>query len=142
MGRFYHGDIEGKYWFGVQPTDCMTEYGAFNDGYEMCYGYCSCYVEREDNGTDFCSDCFETRDEHLEAINEESGEPVSLTTREMEEVRFIMTREVFEESKSFIEEHKDSTEATIKADVMMLTYIRTFFEENPDAAECRWVGEC
>jgi hypothetical protein len=109
----------------------MVEYGAYNDGYELCYGSCSCYTERADDGTDFCSDCFETRDEHLEAINEESDDRVLLTTREMEEVRFIMTRDVFEESKSFIEEHKDSTDPSIMADVEMLTQIRTFFEENP-----------
>ena len=142
MGRFYYGDIEGKYWFGCQPTHCMEEYGAVDDGYELCFGYCSCYGERADDGTDFCSDCFETRDEHLEAINEEADEPVSLTTYENEEVRFIMTRDRFEESKSFIEENKDSTDSSIRADVEMLTQIRTFFEENPDKDECRWVGEC
>ena len=142
MGRFYHGDIEGKYWVAVQSTDCMVEYGAYKDGYELCYGYCSCYAERADDGTDFCSDCFETRDEHLEAINEESDGFVSLTTYETNEVRFIMTRDDFEESKSFIEKHKDSTDRYIIADVMMLTEIRTFFEENPDKDECRWVGEC
>ena len=142
MGRFYHGDIEGKYWFGCQSTYCMEKYGALYDGYELCFGSCSCYVERADDGTDFCSDCFDTRDEHLEAINEEADEPVSLTTREMEEVRFIMTRDVFEESKSFIEENKDSTDESIMADVDMLTQIRTFFEENPDNDECCWTGEC
>ena len=21
MGRFYHGDIEGKFWFGIQDSD-------------------------------------------------------------------------------------------------------------------------
>ena len=141
MGRYYYGDIEGKYGFGVQRTDCMVEYGAYNDGYVLCFGSCSCEVEREDVGTDFCSDCFETRDEHLEAINEQSDDCVSLTTCETQEVRFIMTRDVFEKSKSFIEEHKDSTNRSIMADIEMLTEIRTFFEENPDKDECRWVGE-
>jgi hypothetical protein len=142
MGRYYYGDIEGKYEFGVQSTDCMVEYGAFDDGNILCFGSCSCYVENEDDGTAFCSDCFETRDEHLEAINEESDGSVSLTTYETDECRFIMTRDRFEKSKSFIEKHKDSTDRYIIADVMMLTEIRTFFEENPDATECRWVGEC
>jgi hypothetical protein len=142
MGRFYHGDIEGKYWACVQSTDCMVEHGAYKDGYELRYGSCMCCAEKEDDGTDFCSDCFETRDEHLEAINEESDYFDTLTTREMEEVRFIMTREMFEVSKSFIEEYKDSTDRSIMADIEMLTQIRTFFEENPDDDECRWVGEC
>ena len=28
MGRYYHGDIEGKFWFGVQPSDDPKFFGA------------------------------------------------------------------------------------------------------------------
>ena len=28
MGRYYHGDIEGKFWFGVQPSDAPSRFGA------------------------------------------------------------------------------------------------------------------
>ena len=27
MGRYYNGDIEGKFWFAVQPTDAPTRFG-------------------------------------------------------------------------------------------------------------------
>ena len=27
MGRYYSGDIEGKFWFGVQPSDCADRFG-------------------------------------------------------------------------------------------------------------------
>ncbi|OGV70646.1 MAG: hypothetical protein A2283_11520 [Lentisphaerae bacterium RIFOXYA12_FULL_48_11] len=27
MGRYYWGDIEGKFWFGVQPTSDLLEFG-------------------------------------------------------------------------------------------------------------------
>jgi hypothetical protein len=27
MGRFYSGDIEGKFWFGVQPSDAPSQFG-------------------------------------------------------------------------------------------------------------------
>ena len=27
MGRYYWGDIEGKFWFGVQPTADLLEFG-------------------------------------------------------------------------------------------------------------------
>ena len=27
MGRYYDGDIEGKWWFGVQPSDVPTRFG-------------------------------------------------------------------------------------------------------------------
>jgi len=27
MGRFYSGDIEGKFWFGMQSSDCADRFG-------------------------------------------------------------------------------------------------------------------
>ena len=27
MGRFYSGDIEGKFWFGLQPSDAPSIFG-------------------------------------------------------------------------------------------------------------------
>ena len=31
MGRYYHGDIEGKFWFGVQPSDDPKFFGAVEE---------------------------------------------------------------------------------------------------------------
>jgi hypothetical protein len=28
MGRYYSGDIEGKFWFGVQPSNCANRFGS------------------------------------------------------------------------------------------------------------------
>lgn len=28
MGRYYNGDIEGKFWFGVQPSDAASRFSA------------------------------------------------------------------------------------------------------------------
>ena len=27
MGRYYSGDIDGKFWFGVQSSDCASRFG-------------------------------------------------------------------------------------------------------------------
>lgn len=27
MGRYYSGDIEGKFWFALQPSDCADRFG-------------------------------------------------------------------------------------------------------------------
>lgn len=27
MGRYYNGDIEGKFWFGLQPSDAASRFG-------------------------------------------------------------------------------------------------------------------
>lgn len=39
MGRYYSGDIEGKFWFGVQPSDDATFFGASctEPSYLECY---------------------------------------------------------------------------------------------------------
>ena len=38
MGRYYSGDIEGKFWFGVQSSNAADRFGA--EGFrpeELCY---------------------------------------------------------------------------------------------------------
>lgn len=29
MGRFYNGDIEGKFWVGLQPSDAAEQFGGY-----------------------------------------------------------------------------------------------------------------
>lgn len=43
MGRYYNGDIEGKFWFAVQPSDAGERFGAVEiEPYYIKYG-----IERE-----------------------------------------------------------------------------------------------
>ena len=35
MGRYYNGDVEGKWWFGVQSSDTPEKFG----GYETHIDY-------------------------------------------------------------------------------------------------------
>jgi len=35
MGRYYNGDIEGKFWFAVQSSNCADRFGSI--GYEPSY---------------------------------------------------------------------------------------------------------
>jgi hypothetical protein len=44
MGRYYYGDIEGKFWFAVQPSDSADRFGKI--GYEP--SYLEYYFEQED----------------------------------------------------------------------------------------------
>lgn len=44
MGRYYNGDIEGKFWFGVQSSNDADFFGA--TGYET---YLSYYFTKEDH---------------------------------------------------------------------------------------------
>ena len=62
MGRFYHGDIEGKLGFGTQPSSTFEQFG----GYEIEPSYISYGFEgfkSEDNDTGFDT-------EHLVSIIE------------------------------------------------------------------------
>ncbi len=38
MGRYYSGDIEGKFWFGVQPSDVAESFGAVEQE-QYCIDY-------------------------------------------------------------------------------------------------------
>lgn len=38
MGRYYNGDIEGKFWVAVQPSDDANFFGV--EGYHMNLHYC------------------------------------------------------------------------------------------------------
>ena len=37
MGRYFHGDIEGKFWFGVQRSDAPSRFGVTE---ELVYVFC------------------------------------------------------------------------------------------------------
>jgi len=51
MGRYYSGDIQGKFWFGLQSSDAASRFGG---------------VESEPNYINYYFD-----DEHLEEVNNE-----------------------------------------------------------------------
>ena len=51
MGRYYSGDIEGKFWFGLQPSNAAGRFGG---------------EEREPQYIEYYFD-----DEHLSEVNEE-----------------------------------------------------------------------
>lgn len=54
MGRYYSGDIEGKFWFGLQSSDAASRFG----GQEFEPQYISYHFNR---------------DEHLEELESEIG---------------------------------------------------------------------
>ena len=78
MGRFYYGDICGKFWFACQPSDDATDLGG---DMELMYRFyvCGCeynFIEKLDDAQevyneDYCSSCFSSYKEHLEAVLDE-----------------------------------------------------------------------
>ena len=57
MGRYYSGDIEGKFWFGLQPSNAASRFGG---------------EEREPQYIEYYFD-----DEHLAEVNEEIEEIIT-----------------------------------------------------------------
>jgi len=69
MGRFYSGDISGKFWFGVQNSDDASHFGLKHTDI-MTYHVCGCTCESMDRDT-YCTDCYSSFEEHVQAINDD-----------------------------------------------------------------------
>ena len=77
MGRFYDGDIQGKFWFGIQDSDDINKLVTITEQVYYSWKCCNCSAEIELSS--FCKDCYESKDEHIEAaIEEENYEDESL----------------------------------------------------------------
>jgi hypothetical protein len=72
MGRYYSGDIEGKFWFGVQPSDAGERFGARRQ--EPVY--VSYYLDK---------DMLPTVQEELKAIEDKLGEAIPKLTKHFDE---------------------------------------------------------
>lgn len=167
MGRFYYGDINGKFWFGVQDSTSIEKYGGTAEQ-EFEWNGCGCCAE-EDCEDDHC-DCYDSYEAHKEDLDDE--EPAieandnanfSITKAKFEEVALPWLREnadlqqhikimEFETevrhnhttiSWKELETHEGVTgELDVKcADYCLLKQIEHYFEKNPNATECNYNGE-
>jgi hypothetical protein len=70
MGRFYWGDIEGRFWFGVQDSDDISN--LINITYISTYSWncCDCYADIKYDK--YCSECYGSYEEHKQAIHEDA----------------------------------------------------------------------
>ena len=154
MGRYYYGDIEGKFAFGVQNTDAMDKFGAVSvEGIK--YQYCGCdYIEN----VNYCQECYDSKEEHAKVLIENYDycpyEGVEERFTEDGMLHSEMTKEAFEEyGLPFLRKHEElykkgqanendvaDDEEEIYYDMEMLMEIKTFFEKNKSTV-CRWKGE-
>jgi hypothetical protein len=75
MGREYLGDISGKFGFGLQSS-CDIE-SLINITYTKEYEWygCFCNIEEEDlNKEKYCIGCYESYEEHYEAVSDDINE--------------------------------------------------------------------
>ncbi len=63
MGRFYSGDIEGKFWFAVQDSNDIENLVNITPNIEYAWKACNCFAEIDDD--DYCSCCYDTKEDHI-----------------------------------------------------------------------------
>ena len=86
MGRYYWGDIEGKFWFAVQSSDDISNLVSTPYREPFYWEGCTCQINKADDIWEycnddceqdchhiFCHDCFTDKKEHIELINDECG---------------------------------------------------------------------
>ena len=72
MGRYYHGTISGKFWFGIQNSSDASSfkdpelYDPPQEYYE--YYICGCEVEKNENL--YCNQCYSTYQEHYDDLDD------------------------------------------------------------------------
>jgi hypothetical protein len=75
MGRFYSGDISGKFWFGVQSSDDISELVSYIPIQNYIWKACGCYVDEDiplPEGT-YCKGCYDSIDAHILEVKEEEN---------------------------------------------------------------------
>ena len=69
MGRFYSGDIEGKFWVGIQDSNDVENLVTITPTEEYAWKACNCFAEVECD--DYCKFCYETKEEHINDVIEQ-----------------------------------------------------------------------
>ena len=69
MGRFYSGDIEGKFWFGIQDSNDIENLVNITPNIEYAWKACNCFAEIDCN--EYCRTCYETKEDHINDAVEE-----------------------------------------------------------------------
>ena len=74
MGRYYYGNIHGKFWFGIQSSDDPQNLECHDIGHEIVYKVCHCVIDYENyddyecKESEYCKDCYNSKEEHLTSI--------------------------------------------------------------------------
>jgi len=73
MGRCYCGDIEGKFWFGIQNSDDISALVSHYDPLQpYIWKSCGCDVDVDVPETEkYCKTCFSSKNQHIETVEDE-----------------------------------------------------------------------
>ena len=98
MGRYYHGDIEGKFWNCVQESNDIENLINIESNKYYTWKVCGCIAEiKSDN---YCYNCYENYEDHIkDVIYEEDYEDGNIYCEDESLEYFINKEEHYEELK-------------------------------------------
>lgn len=119
MGRYYSGDIDGKFWFAVQSSDCADRFGVTGETPNVI-------------NYNFSEDDLEGVEDEIKNIEDELGDKVRIIT------------EFFEANNSYNDTKLEEAGITKEelseyADLELGKKIRDCIKEN---GECSFEAEC
>ena len=83
MGRYYYGSIKGKFWVAIQDSAPMEKFGAVCRGEDICFLGCSCEFEGDESEDKvYCSDHYESYEQHIAEVHDRYGDETEETTWE------------------------------------------------------------
>ena len=138
MGRYYSGNINGKFWFGCQSSGAMENYGAIAEDPEFRFKSCGCrcMCVPDDEKPIYCEDCFNSYEDHIKEVRDETDDDDDTECFEEDETggNFMYDKDMFEDQGlPFIEEHKDLFNKYIES--------ITFDDDDDYAYEIKWTKE-
>ena len=119
MGRYYSGDIEGKFMFAVQPSDAGEQFGAERNE----PGYIDYYVNREN---------YELIVERLQELEKIGG---------VNRVKKMFDENEFYNDNTMIAYNVSREDLANYADWNLGNKMKEFFDQNPDREELYFTAE-
>ena len=133
MGRYYSGDIEGKFWFAVQSSDDAENFGAM----ETDSSYIQYYIPSEEKDGEAKEGIKECLDE-LGEWKEKLDRFFDRTNGYNDEIAVDFWKDEYEE---VLNSDMFNSMTTIYARLELGRKIEEFFKENPES-DCYFEAEC
>ena len=73
MGRYYHGDIEGKFWFAVQSSNDADYFGCEGEATHVSYYYHDGHLDQVKEGIKDCKNALGEYKKHLDNFFKTDG---------------------------------------------------------------------
>jgi hypothetical protein len=119
MGRYYSGDIDGKFWFALQPSDCADRFGVIGQQPSILEYY-------------FGEDDLESVEEEIATIEQSLGDKIKV-------IEDFFRKNNGYNDQMLTEAGITTQELKEYADLCLGIKIRDCIKEN---GECRFDAEC